>query len=77
MLSLLQFTTILVLLIGSNVITAHNEPKPFILATKLGKVKGLEEQYVPSGRKYFAFRGIPYAQPPVKEHRFEVKHFSA
>nr|CAH7751053.1 unnamed protein product [Callosobruchus chinensis] len=41
-----------------------------IVATKSGLVEGTQEQSE-RGRVYFAFRGIPFAKPPVGERRFK------
>lgn len=42
-----------------------------LVQTHLGKIKGhLKKSY--TGRKYEAFEGIPYAQPPIGERRFQV-----
>lgn len=42
-----------------------------ILNTKYGTLKGLTEQSR-GGRSYFAFYGIPYAEPPLGDLRFKV-----
>ena len=39
--------------------------------TPLGGIKGTMKRSF-GGRKYAAFEGIPYAQPPTRERRFEV-----
>ncbi|CAH0559103.1 unnamed protein product [Brassicogethes aeneus] len=39
--------------------------------TDKGLVKGTEEVSSATGHIYFAFRGIPYAQPPIDNLRFE------
>jgi hypothetical protein len=47
-------------------------PKEYpVVETSLGLVKG-HSAFSRDGRKYFAFVGIPYAQPPVGPLRFEV-----
>lgn len=45
-----------------------------VASTKSGKVQGikLETQYC--GAEYYAFYGIPYAQPPIGDLRFKVIH---
>uniref|UniRef100_A0A182K2F0 Carboxylesterase type B domain-containing protein n=1 Tax=Anopheles christyi TaxID=43041 RepID=A0A182K2F0_9DIPT len=37
---------------------------------KCGTVCGIVEK-LPDGNDFYAFRGIPYAQPPVNKHRFQ------
>nr|CAI5853295.1 unnamed protein product [Callosobruchus analis] len=41
-----------------------------IVETKSGLVEGTQD-YSEGGRVYFAFRGIPFAKPPVGERRFK------
>ncbi|XP_058799386.1 esterase B1-like isoform X2 [Phymastichus coffea] len=41
-----------------------------IVETKTGKLRGLKERNF-EGEQFFAFRGIPYAKPPVNELRFQ------
>ena len=38
-----------------------------------GKLRGARLDY-DFGQYYYAFKGIPYARPPVKELRFKVKN---
>lgn len=43
-----------------------------IISVQQGKLQGVKEKNI-NGRTYFyAFRGIPYAKPPVQELRFKV-----
>ena len=45
-----------------------------IVTTKTGQVSGtLEKSF--SSKDYFAFRGIPFAEPPIGELRFMVTNF--
>ena len=39
-----------------------------------GRLRGLLEESL-SGRTIYAFRGIPYARPPIDELRFAVSFF--
>ncbi|XP_058799387.1 esterase E4-like [Phymastichus coffea] len=41
-----------------------------IVETKAGKVRGAKQRNF-EGNEFYAFRGIPYAKPPVKELRFQ------
>lgn len=43
-----------------------------VTVPKLGRVLG-SRMFSTSGRKFQAFRGIHYAEPPVKDLRFKVK----
>lgn len=36
-----------------------------------GRIVGVENA-LPNGKPFFAFKGIPYAQPPIGELRFVV-----
>ncbi|XP_066955571.1 cocaine esterase-like isoform X1 [Macrobrachium rosenbergii] len=49
----------------------ESEPATVEVLTKLGKVKGTE-QAIADSRTILAFKGIPYAQPPVGELRFKA-----
>ena len=43
-----------------------------IIEVKQGKLEGLIEKSVLTGKEYFSFLGIPYAKPPVGDLRFQV-----
>lgn len=43
-----------------------------VVHTKMGKIRGLEEETLTGKVKYFAFKGIRYASAPVKQFRFRV-----
>ncbi|KAG8298340.1 hypothetical protein J6590_016228 [Homalodisca vitripennis] len=43
-----------------------------ILQTRLGRLKGLVQQSVLTGKPYYSFRGIPYGKPPLGELRFKA-----
>jgi len=45
------------------------------LRTEFGLVKGLYMQSEPNNRKFAAFLGIPFAQPPVESLRFKAPEF--
>lgn len=42
-----------------------------IVETRAGKVQGAQQRNF-EGNDFYAFRGIPYAQPPIGELRFQV-----
>jgi carboxylesterase type B len=48
------------------------ERLPLVTIPKLGQVRGSKMVSV-SGKMFYAFRGIPYAQPPVGDLRFRVR----
>jgi carboxylesterase type B len=48
------------------------ERLPLATIPKLGQVRGSKMVSV-SGKMFYAFRGIPYAQPPVGDLRFRVR----
>lgn len=41
--------------------------------TKSGHVRGVQKQTLFGETSYFSFRGIPFAEPPIKNLRFKVK----
>jgi carboxylesterase type B len=51
------------------------ERLPMVTIPKLGQVRGSKMVSV-AGKMFYAFRGIPYAQPPVGDLRFRVSFFS-
>ena len=53
------------------VIVSHGEG--VLIETKQGKIQGQIETSR-GGRHFYAFYGIPYAEPPVGELRFEVSN---
>lgn len=50
-----------------------NTRRPTI-AVSQGVVRGIEEK-LPNGGSFYSFKGIPYAEPPIGELRFEVSMF--
>jgi carboxylesterase type B len=53
-------------------LTADSDTQP-VVQTTYGKIQGqilstVQEPHL----KYYAFRGIPYAKPPLEELRFQV-----
>lgn len=45
-----------------------------VIQTKIGKIRGLEETTSSQQIKYYAFKGIRYAQAPTGSLRFKVTH---
>ena len=43
-----------------------------VVTTKAGKVQGVKLESYFSGAEYYAFYGVPYAQPPIADLRFRV-----
>lgn len=37
-----------------------------------GRIRGKQNVTLYKEMAYYSFRGIPYAQPPINEHRFRV-----
>lgn len=52
-------------------ICTFSERSPVVTIPALGQVRG-SKMVSSSGRNFYAFRGIPYAKPPVGELRFRV-----
>lgn len=44
------------------------------ITLKQGELIGREESSFPSGRTYYSYCGIPYAEPPVNSFRFQVSY---
>lgn len=61
---------VIVLLYLSTFSNAENETK--IIYTDCGLVKGRLEYTLWGNQSYYAFRGIPYAEPPLGDLRFKV-----
>jgi len=49
--------------------------EPMVTIPALGQVRGSILVSV-NGRRFLAFRGIPYAKPPVGNLRFQVRYKS-
>lgn len=56
--------------------SVFNDATP-IVDTEYGKVRGQQRITLFDSKVYYSFRGIPFAQPPVGELRFQVKIKSA
>lgn len=50
---------------------AENVEEELIVTTKYGRVKGATLTSR-NGRSFLAFRGIPFAKPPIESLRFKV-----
>jgi hypothetical protein len=48
-----------------------SERSPLVTIPELGQVRG-SKMVSSSGRNFYAFRGIPYAKPPIGDLRFRV-----
>lgn len=48
----------------------QNSSNPLITLS-LGKIEGTLDSSL-NGRTFYAFQGVPYALPPIGEHRFQV-----
>lgn len=57
-------------LVSATILISDNSP---VISTNLGDIRGsvLNSRL---GREFFAFRGVPYAEPPIDDLRFKV-HF--
>ena len=55
-------------------ITNFFTQKDGVVKTEKGLVQGVLLTTITEGRKYYAFRGIPYAKAPVGHLRFKVQY---
>ena len=62
----------LVLTLSANYSSAEPEEQPIVNVPTLGRIGG-SQLSSSSGRKFHAFRAIPYAEPPVGDLRFKVR----
>src|SRR5512139_3749795 len=56
---------LLVVFLGSIIVSCDNQPLPGIISTEGGKVEGTVENGI------MAFKGIPFAAPPVGDLRWK------
>lgn len=47
-----------------------------IVKTKNGKVRGVWKTSLLKNIPFYAFKGIPYAKPPIGDLRFKVRNFN-
>ncbi|CAG7822044.1 unnamed protein product [Allacma fusca] len=66
--SFLQISIIVSIVI---ILTTCSSVGSVIVRTRIGQIRGLKLT-TPKGTTYLSFRGIPYAQPPVKSLRFKA-----
>lgn len=62
----------LLLVNGEEGCGCKSKPEYKIVKTKSGPVKGQKKSTMFGNKEYFAYRGIPYAKPPVGPLRFKV-----
>lgn len=55
-----------------NCSSQKNVTDSLIVEIESGKIRGIEQQTIFDEKKFYAFRGIPYAKPPIGERRFLV-----
>lgn len=44
-----------------------------IVKTESGRIRGVQQTTVLNNKKFIAYKGIPYAKPPVGNLRFKVQ----
>lgn len=44
-----------------------------IVDTDNGRIRGIKSTTLLKGDEFYAFKGIPYAKPPIGDLRFKVK----
>lgn len=52
--------------------TDYSVPTTKVINTEYGKVRGKLDTTLFDNRLFYAFKGIPYAQPPIGDLRFKV-----
>ena len=70
---MLLFHLATVLILAVNLV--HSKEAAPIVTTKTGQVSGTLERSFGS-KECYAFRRIPYAEPPIGDLRFRVNNFS-
>lgn len=65
------FITLLMLNLAVNFSSGEDE-QPIVNVPTLGRLRGSQLSSA-SGKKFHAFRAIPYAEPPVGDLRFKVR----
>lgn len=63
----------LVYLLGISLIESFTCEENVEVKIKQGLVSGKLEKTFLTGKPYYSFKGIPYAEPPVGELRFKVR----
>lgn len=69
------FVAVLAIMVGAFFMFNGNSSDPEIVLTKSGSVRGVGETSFRNKVKFHAFRGIPYAKPPLGDFRFKVMYF--
>ncbi len=65
----------LILAVLYNPFRIRDLEKSPVVQTSFGKVVG-SISLSRTGKEFYQYLGIPYALPPVGEHRFEVKYYN-
>lgn len=69
------FKLFLLLALSSAIVTAKlQRPITRAVQTNDGGVRGIYETSRLTEKSFYAFRGIPYAKPPIDDRRFKVTH---
>lgn len=67
----MKLVFLLSLCLFHHILMIYGIDEPLVTIPALGQVRGSFLKSV-NGRRFLAFRGIPYAKPPVGNLRFEV-----
>lgn len=61
-------------LILSSLVASISPPDPSLVLTAQGKIRG-GRMATYTGKPFFAFRGVRYAEAPTGDYRFKVRRF--
>lgn len=73
----MRLILVILLFFISSVLSDSENCYTKVVETNYGAVRGFLKKTLLNGKPYYAFRGIPYAKPPIGERRFKVFTFTS